>query len=476
MRGRGANAHRARSWNRIREANGALGGGDRCARPLGEPRLSGGDWCIAQALRGRVERGLDAGRSRGRHDRGERHGAHTRRAHLSGTRRPRGSPCAGCGVEHSAAQRHGVNILDQFRFLSFGWRDAIEIAVVAYGMYRLLLLLHGTRAVQMLIGIVVLVLTYALAWIFKFTMITYLLGVLFTYGAFAALVIFQPELRAALARLGQSRVTRFFKRMDVSEVAEEIADAVERLSRSSIGCIIALEREIALGDYVASGTEMQAKVSGPVGHDLHAVLAAARRRRDHPRRHDHRRRVHPAAHAGADDRPHVRHAPPRRARLERGDGRAGGGGVRGERDDLGGAERPAAARSHRPPGSRPHRRPALADHVRATRAADAGVGRGAGVARRQASRAGGIYDVGSKDDYKDTRDGEDRFVIGNECVRHARCDFQTAPTTKTIEPCRVISFPPRRATPNGIGRICSCERATRSTPMSKQSSPSLVSL
>lgn len=154
-----------------------------------------------------------------------------------------------------------MNILDQFRFLTFGWRDAIEIAVVAYGIYRLLLLLHGTRAVQMLIGIVVLVLTYALAWIFKFTMITYLLGVLFTYGAFAALVIFQPELRAALARLGQSRVTRFFKRMDVSEVAEEVADAVERLSRSSIGCIIALEREIALGDYVASGTEMQAKVS-----------------------------------------------------------------------------------------------------------------------------------------------------------------------------------------------------------------------
>ncbi|MBX6333200.1 MAG: TIGR00159 family protein [Gemmatimonadaceae bacterium] len=152
-------------------------------------------------------------------------------------------------------------MLDQFRFLTFGWRDAIEIAVVAYGIYRLLLLIHGTRAVQMLIGIVVLVLTYALAWIFKFTMITYLLGILFTYGAFAALVIFQPELRAALARLGQSQMSRIFKRMEVSEVAEEIGDAVERLSRSGIGAIIALEREIALGDYVASGTEMQAKVS-----------------------------------------------------------------------------------------------------------------------------------------------------------------------------------------------------------------------
>ena len=152
-------------------------------------------------------------------------------------------------------------MFEQLRFLTFGWRDAIEIVVVAYGVYRLLLLLHGTRAVQMLIGIVVLVLTYALAWVFKFTMITYLLGIVFTYGAFAALVIFQPELRAALAHLGQSRVTRFFRRMEVSEVAEEVADAVERLSRSGIGCIIVLEREIALGDYVQSGKEMQAKVS-----------------------------------------------------------------------------------------------------------------------------------------------------------------------------------------------------------------------
>lgn len=154
-----------------------------------------------------------------------------------------------------------MNILDQFRFLAFGWRDAFEIAIVGYVIYRLLLLIHGTRAVQMLIGIMVLAFTYALAWIFKLTMITYLLEFVFKYGAFAALVIFQPELRAALARLGQSRITRFFRSIEVSSVAEEITGAVERLSRSGIGCIIAVEREIALGDYVASGTTMQAKVS-----------------------------------------------------------------------------------------------------------------------------------------------------------------------------------------------------------------------
>lgn len=154
-----------------------------------------------------------------------------------------------------------MTVLDQFRFLHFGWRDAAEIVVVSYVIYRLLLLIHGTRAVQMLLGIGVLIFTYALAWVFKLTMITFLLGLIFPFGAFAAIVVFQPELRAALAHLGQSNVTRFFKRMEPSEVAGEIADAVERLSRSGIGAIIALEREIGLNDYIQSGTEMQAKVS-----------------------------------------------------------------------------------------------------------------------------------------------------------------------------------------------------------------------
>ena len=107
-----------------------------------------------------------------------------------------------------------------------------------------LLLLHGTRAVQMLIGIVVLVLTYALAWVLKLDDDHLSARLRLQVRRVRALVVFQPELRAALAHLGQSRVTRFFRRMEASEVAEEIAEAVERLSRSGIGCIIALEREI----------------------------------------------------------------------------------------------------------------------------------------------------------------------------------------------------------------------------------------
>jgi diadenylate cyclase len=154
-----------------------------------------------------------------------------------------------------------MNLLDQLRLLHPGPRDAIEVVLVAVVLYRVLLLIQGTRAVQMLLGVVVLVLVYAVAWVAKLTMITYLLGLVFTYGAFAAVIIFQPELRAGLAHLGQSRVTRFFRRLEASEVAEQIGDAVERLSRSGTGALIAIEREVPLGEYVQSGSEMQAKVS-----------------------------------------------------------------------------------------------------------------------------------------------------------------------------------------------------------------------
>jgi diadenylate cyclase len=148
-----------------------------------------------------------------------------------------------------------------FGHLTFGVRDALEIAIVAYALYRVLLLIHGTRAVQMLTGIVLLVVIYGVALLARLTMITYLLGLAFTYGAFAGVVIFQPELRQALAHLGQSRLTRFLRRMGASEVAEEIVAALERLSQSGIGAIIAVEREMALGEYIESGSPLQAKVS-----------------------------------------------------------------------------------------------------------------------------------------------------------------------------------------------------------------------
>jgi diadenylate cyclase len=141
------------------------------------------------------------------------------------------------------------------------WRDLLEILIVAAVLYRVLKFLAGTRALQILLGLVVLAVIYVAAFLLKLSMITYVLGVVFTYGAFAALVVFQPELRYALARLGQARPFGFFGGRSASVVAEEIAETVERLSQSATGAIIAVERDVALEEYLDSGTRVQASLS-----------------------------------------------------------------------------------------------------------------------------------------------------------------------------------------------------------------------
>jgi diadenylate cyclase len=73
--------------------------------------------------------------------------------------------------------------------------------------------------------------------------------------------VFQPELRAALARLGQSRMMRMFQRLEGSKVADEIVEAVERLARSRVGAIIAVEQDVGLEEYAETGSPVHARVS-----------------------------------------------------------------------------------------------------------------------------------------------------------------------------------------------------------------------
>ncbi len=152
--------------------------------------------------------------------------------------------------------------LDVFKFLApKPWPDVVEILLVAFVVYRFLLFLVGTRAIQILVGLVFLSIGYFLALFARFTMISTLLGILFTYGAFVAVVVFQPELRNALARLGQSRFMRAFAKGDRQSVAEEIAEALDRLSRAGTGAIIAVEGDIGLEEFITTGVPMEAKVS-----------------------------------------------------------------------------------------------------------------------------------------------------------------------------------------------------------------------
>ncbi len=154
-----------------------------------------------------------------------------------------------------------TRVLDQLRFFQPGWGDLVEILIVAFLLYRLLLLLQRTRAMQMLLGAFILVGVYFLARILDFALIRYLLENLFQYGAIAALVVFQPELRSALARLGRSRFFRYLRSMEEGKEAEELVEAVTELARLKRGAIIAVQGEVGLDEYAETGSPVDAPVS-----------------------------------------------------------------------------------------------------------------------------------------------------------------------------------------------------------------------
>jgi len=154
-----------------------------------------------------------------------------------------------------------TRIFEELQFLKPGWTDLVEILIVAFLLYRLLLVLHHTRAMQILLGLVLLAFGYGLSRLLDLILIRTILEKVFQYGAIAAMVVFQPELRAALARLGRSRMMRVFQRLEGSRVADEIVEAVQRLSRARIGAIIAVEQDVGLDEYAETGSAVHARVS-----------------------------------------------------------------------------------------------------------------------------------------------------------------------------------------------------------------------
>jgi diadenylate cyclase len=152
-------------------------------------------------------------------------------------------------------------IWEQLQFLRPGWTDLIEILIVAYLLYRVLLVIQRTRAMQIVLGVVLLAAVYGVARLLDLILVRTLLEAAFQYGAIAVLVVFQPELRAALARLGQSRMMRAFQHLEGSRVAEEIVEATERLARARHGAIIAIEQEVGLEEYAETGSSVEAPVS-----------------------------------------------------------------------------------------------------------------------------------------------------------------------------------------------------------------------
>lgn len=144
------------------------------------------------------------------------------------------------------------------------WQDVLDIIIVSYVLYRLFLLIKGTRAVQLLRGMLLLLLAYVVSSALGLHTITWLVKSAATVIIVAIPVVFQPELRRALALLGQGelfRSDRFHGPDDPVRVAEEIVTAVRQLAARRIGALIILERQTGLAEFAETGTPIDALVS-----------------------------------------------------------------------------------------------------------------------------------------------------------------------------------------------------------------------
>jgi len=139
--------------------------------------------------------------------------------------------------------------------------DILDIFLVAVLFYRLLILVKGTRSAQMYVGLLVIVAIGIAAREFDLIAIKWIADSLKTVWLIAFVIIFQPELRHALAQFGRTRYFRSFLRGESYGVLGEVVRGIETLAQRQHGAIIALERNVGLRNFVDTGTRLDAKVS-----------------------------------------------------------------------------------------------------------------------------------------------------------------------------------------------------------------------
>ena len=149
-------------------------------------------------------------------------------------------------------------------------QDVLDILIVAYLVYKLIDLLRETRAGQLIKGVLGIILVYVLSQAFQLRAVSAIIRYLITYGVFALLIIFQPELRKILEKLGRTSFSLTQIRKTVNSIGgnsfennsnNAICDSCAILSKERTGALIVIERSTRLGDIIATGTLVDASPS-----------------------------------------------------------------------------------------------------------------------------------------------------------------------------------------------------------------------
>ncbi|MCK4857570.1 MAG: diadenylate cyclase CdaA [candidate division Zixibacteria bacterium] len=151
-----------------------------------------------------------------------------------------------------------------YRFLYFTIVDLIDVVVVSFIIYKFLSLLKGTRAAQMIAGLTLLFIVSFFAYWFQLQGLMWLFTNFATVGFIILVVLFQPEIRGALARISYSRLVKYFYRSAETASIDEIAKAAIQMAELRQGALIVMERSVGLRDFVASGSKINAGISAQI--------------------------------------------------------------------------------------------------------------------------------------------------------------------------------------------------------------------
>ncbi|MGG5254654.1 diadenylate cyclase CdaA [Neobacillus sp. SM06] len=150
-----------------------------------------------------------------------------------------------------------------FDFLKY-LASAVDILLVWYVIYKLIMVIRGTKAVQLLKGIFVILLVRLVSEFFGLKTLSWIMQQAINWGVLAIIIIFQPELRRALEQLGRGK---FFSRSTIAEDEEQekavnaIIKATDYMAKRRIGALISIERETGMSDYIETGIPLNSKIS-----------------------------------------------------------------------------------------------------------------------------------------------------------------------------------------------------------------------
>lgn len=144
---------------------------------------------------------------------------------------------------------------------SFGWQDILDIIIVAFIIYRVLILIKGTGALQVVIGLIIIFVIFSIAILLKLYATEYIFGNFLSSIIIVIIVLFRNEIRRALIEVGRNPFYTAQSKLEKAGIIEETSRAVTELSSKHIGAIIVFEKNVFLGDYLKIGIKIDSVIS-----------------------------------------------------------------------------------------------------------------------------------------------------------------------------------------------------------------------